>query len=141
MSRKQKTPDMSNHVRKFVKVFVDQCKLNSARNYWATFPDSLNDDVRRNIGFFQRAGFKINEDWPHAGNGHSVSPKGEINIYWNDGKMDMKILQEVLNNADEIESLGGSYVVKSPPTENNTYVWIAYDQNTTTENTTVVAKL
>ena len=128
MSRKQKTPDMSNQVRQFTKLFVDTCRKTKNLNdsgFWTSFPDTLNDDVRRNFNFFDLCGFKVDEDWPCGGNGHSVSPKGEISIHWVEGKMNLQLLNEILGNNDV-----GNYFVDDLPSEKCSFIRIrSHDRN------------
>ena len=128
MSKKQKTIDMSTQVRQFTKLFVDTCRTTKNLNdsgFWTTYPDILNDDVRRNFNFLQLCGFKIDEDWPCGGNGHSVSPKGEISIYWTEGKMNMELLKEIFGDVgDNFTSNVGNFYVRDLPSKACSYVSI-----------------
>lgn len=112
----------SNQFRQFLTLFVKQCSTAQA-NLWTTFPDYLNGEVKNNVNFLELCGFKVTYDYPHAGNGYSVSPLGEISINWNDGKMNRNLLTHLKSESDDSEH--PLYVVNSPPSESNTYVGIS----------------
>jgi hypothetical protein len=82
---------LSQSLSSFLKVFA------STPSVWTSIPQILRAEVGKHQTFLEQCGLKVIIDYPHAGNGHTVSEEGEIDIYKSDN-FDVKHLESSFGN-------------------------------------------
>lgn len=113
---------LSTTFKQFIALFVKQCNPAFpstfpsttsgliSRELWTTVPSSLTDEAKRHQDLLSKWGFTVSIDFPHSGNGFSVSPNGEVDLYWKNGKIDESALVTVIGDIQIVKEYSVSYI-------------------------------
>lgn len=108
---------LSTNFKQFLALFAKQCnpifpKSNNvvSKELWTTVPQSLTEEAKSRSDLLTKWGFNVWVDFPHSGNGGTVSPNGEVDIFWKNGKIDEHALSGEIGDINIINEYSISYV-------------------------------